>query len=158
LTGLFAIHCKEQWLRGPLRGYQTVEEEGPTLRGRWRVAEQMRRPGREHVLAMSYDSFSTDNPVNRLLRFVIDRLWQRTRDAESRRLLDELRRLLDEVTLLASLEPAFLDQLALPPWQEQLQPLLNLARLFLEGASPQLAEGAISSFAIVFDMNRIFES
>lgn len=157
LTNLFAVQLRQAWQRGPWRGYQAVEEEGTTLRGRWRLAEQMRRPGREHVLAMTYDQFTTDSPVHRLLRYVVERLWLRTCDPKNRRLLNDLRRLFEEVTLLTQIEPEWFDQVTLPPWQEDLRPLLNLARLFLDGESVQLTGGDLSTFALVFDMNRVFE-
>ena len=38
------------------------------------------------------------------------------------------------------------------------EPLLNLARLFLDGGNIQLAAGDLSAFAFVFDMNRVFEA
>jgi 5-methylcytosine-specific restriction enzyme subunit McrC len=65
---------------------------------------------------------------------------------------------LDEVTLLPSLgasaaTPALLNRL-----NRRLEPLLNLARLFLDGGVMQLAAGDVSAFAFVFDMNRVFES
>jgi 5-methylcytosine-specific restriction enzyme subunit McrC len=40
---------------------------------------------------------------------------------------------------------------------QRFQPLLNLARLFLDNSALQLASGDLSAFAFVFDMNRVFE-
>src|SRR5262249_10939399 len=55
LTRLFALHLREEWQRGPSRGYLVVEDDLPTLKGKWRVTEQLRRPGRDHMLAVAYD-------------------------------------------------------------------------------------------------------
>ena len=45
LTRLFATHLREEWQRGASRGYQLVEDDLPTLKGKWRITEQIRRPG-----------------------------------------------------------------------------------------------------------------
>jgi 5-methylcytosine-specific restriction enzyme subunit McrC len=81
LTRLFATHLREQWERGPFRTYRAHDDELPVLRGTWRVADRLRHPHRKHVLAVTYDEFSTDNPLNRLLRFVTEQLWRLTADA-----------------------------------------------------------------------------
>jgi 5-methylcytosine-specific restriction enzyme subunit McrC len=157
LTHLFATHLREEWQRGASRGYVVVDDDQPTLKGRWRVADQIRRPGRDHVFAVAFDEFTADVPLNRVFRFVVERLWGVTRDADNRRLLEELRQWLDEVTLLPSLTaaagPGLLTRL-----NRRLEPLLNLARLFLDGGAIQLAAGDLTSFAFVFDMNRVFEA
>ena len=91
LTRLFATHLKEEWQRGPCRTYQTVEAEVPVLKGKWRLTEQVRRPERKHRFAVAHDEFQTDNVLNRLFRFVVERLLRLTGDAANRRLLGGLR-------------------------------------------------------------------
>jgi 5-methylcytosine-specific restriction endonuclease McrBC regulatory subunit McrC len=44
LTRLFASHLLEEWQRGAYRSYQIVEDELPVLKGKWRIADQLRRP------------------------------------------------------------------------------------------------------------------
>ena len=82
LTRLFATHLREEWERGASRGYLLVEDDLPTLKGKWRIAEQIRHPGRDHLLAVAYDEFTADIPLNRVFRFVVERLWSITRDSE----------------------------------------------------------------------------
>src|SRR5262249_35859454 len=102
LTRLFATHLREEWQRGASRGYLLVEDDLPTLKGKWRITELIRRPARDHQFAVAYDEFTTDIPLNRVFRFVVERLWGITRDSENRQMLGELRQWLDEVTLLPS--------------------------------------------------------
>jgi len=52
LTRLFAVHLLETWQRGAHRHYQAVEEELPVLKGKWLIAEQLRRPARRHRFAV----------------------------------------------------------------------------------------------------------
>ena len=42
--------------------------------------------------------------------------------------------------------------------QQRYEPLLNIARLFIEGSALQLAAGDVTAFAFVFDMNQLFEA
>jgi 5-methylcytosine-specific restriction enzyme subunit McrC len=158
LTRLFATHLREEWQRGASRGYLLVEDDQPALKGKWRIAEQIRRPARDHLLAVAYDEFTADIPLNRVFRFVVERLWGATRDSENRQILGELRQWLDEVTLLPALTASAASPALLTRLNRRLEPLLNLARMFLDGGVLQLAAGDLSTFAFVFDMNRVFEA
>jgi 5-methylcytosine-specific restriction enzyme subunit McrC len=158
LTRLFATHLRAEWQRGAHRHYQTVEDELPVLKGQWRIAAQLRHPLRRHVFSVAYDEFTADNALNRVFRFVVERLWHWTRDGGNRRLLGELREWLDEVTLVPRLTAAAAAPALLTRLSQRFTPLLNLARLFLSGGALQLAAGDLDTFAFVFDMNQLFES
>jgi len=159
LTRLFAVHLSEAWQRGAHRHYQAVEEELPVLKGKWLIAEQLRRPARRHTFAVAYDEFTADNRLNRVLRFVVERLWNLTRDGGNRQLLGELRQWMEEVALPARVTAADASPSALlTRLNQRYAPLLALARLFLEGGSLQLAAQDFNTFAFVFDMNQLFES
>lgn len=158
LTRLFASHLTEEWQRGAHRGYQGVEDDLPVLKGRWRIGEQLRRPARQHVFAVAYDEFTADNPLNRVFRFVVERLWRLTRDADNFRRLGELQQWMEEVTLLPTITVADASPALVSRLNQRYAPLLNLARLFLDGATLQLAADDLTTFAFVFDMNSLFET
>lgn len=158
LTRLFATELQQEWQRGPLRHYQIVESNLPTLKGRWRIAEQLRRPANDHRFEVTFDEFSADNQLNRVFRFVTERLWMQTRNPDNRRLLGELRQWLEEVTLLPSMTAAQAPPTLITRLNQRFAPLLNLARLFLESKTLIMAAGDTQSFAFVFDMNRLFEA
>lgn len=158
MTRLFATHLRAEWQRGASRGYTLVEDDQPALKGKWRIMEQLRRPGRDHLFAVAYDEFTADIPLNRVFRFVVERLWKATHDGENRRLLGELRQWLDEVTLPPVMPSSTASPTLITRLNRRLEPLLNLARLFLDGGAMQLAAGNMSTFAFVFDMNHLFEA
>lgn len=159
LTRLFATNLREAWQRSVVRGYVTCEEDAsPVLRGRWRIGEQLRHPERRHQFAVAFDEFTADNPLNRVLRFVVERLWGLTRNGENRSLLSTLRVWMDEVTLLPAVRASDADPAALARLHPSYVPLLTLARLFLDGGALEPTSGDCSSFAFTFDMNRLFES
>lgn len=157
LTRLFATHLREEWQRGAHRRYELVEDELPLLKGCWRVSESLRRPARRHVFPVAFDEFTADNALNRVFRFVVERLWRLTSDGANRQLLGELRQWMEEVTLPADLPARAAAPALLTRLNARFEPLLNLARLFLEGGSLQLAAHDFTTFAFVFDMNRLFE-
>ena len=157
LTSLFATHLTAEWQRGAARTYQTIEEELPVLKGSWRIAEQLRRPERRHLFAVTYDELTADNQLNRVLRFVVERLWRLTRDLDNRRLLGELRQWMEDVALVPAVTARQAGPELITRLNSRYEPLLNLARLFLDGGALQLTSGDLSNFAFVFDMNRLFE-
>lgn len=157
LTYLFARRLTTEWQHGPVRRYQTVEDELPLLKGKWRLEAQFRGPDRAHRFTVAYDEFTVDIPLNRVFRFVVERLSRVSRSMLNRRLLGDLRSMLDDVTLLPVMTIADAEQITLDRLSARYEPLLNLARLFLDGGALQIAGGETSLFAFVFDMNQLFE-
>lgn len=127
------------------------------LRGTWRIGEQLRHPVSKHRFAVAHDEFLTDNPLNRVLRFVVESLWWRSRDARNRRMLAELRHAMEQVTLLPSISAETADTVVLTRLNVRYAPVLNLARFFLRGWAPHVTSGSVNSFAFVVDMNQVFE-
>jgi 5-methylcytosine-specific restriction enzyme subunit McrC len=73
-------------------------------------------------------------------------------------MLGELRQWMAEVTLLSTVTAPEASPALLTRLNRRYEPLLNLARLFLAGGALQLTTGRLSTFAFVFDMNRLFEA
>lgn len=158
LTRLFATHLLAEWQRGAHRHYEPVEEVLPVLRGKLLVGAQLRRPWRAHLFDVAFDEFTADTALNRVFRFVAEKLWRATRDGENRRLLGELRQWMEEVRLPARLTAADAAPALVTRLNRRFEPLLNLARLFLARGSLQTAAADFQTFSFVFDMNRLFES
>ncbi|HMA33848.1 MAG TPA: hypothetical protein VKY74_05145 [Chloroflexia bacterium] len=157
LTGIFARHLADEWGRGAHRGYQAVDAELGVMKGQWHVAEQIRRPASAHRFTVTYDEFTADNQLNRVFRYVVERLAARTRHPGNARRLSLLRQLLDEIALLPIVTAADAPPSLITRLNARYAPLLNLARLFLAQDAPQLGGGTLDTFAFVFDMNRLFE-
>jgi 5-methylcytosine-specific restriction enzyme subunit McrC len=157
LTYLFASHLQRQWQHSAPRSYQTLDAVLPVLKGKWRIPAQMRRPEQQHRFAVSYDEYTLDTPLNRLLRYVVELLWKLTRDRHNRQLLSDLRHWMDDVTLLPHYPLATAQTLQLTRLNQHYQPLLNLALLFLQHLGLSLAANDQTAFAFMFDMNRLFE-
>lgn len=157
LIYLFASHLKQEWQKTAHRSYQPIDAVLPVLKGKWQIAAQLRRPEQKHLFTVTYDEFTVDNPLNRIFRYVVEKLWQLTRDSGNRQSLTELRYWMDGVTLLPTVTAAMAKQIQLSRLNKQYEPLLNLACLFLERLGLQLSANDITTFSFVFDMNQLFE-
>ena len=157
LTRLFAMNLLEEWQRGAFRNYQAVSDTLPVLKGKWNLTEQLRRPERKHLFAVTFDEFTADNQLNRVLRYVVERLYQLTRNFHNRQMLHELQQWMEEVTLLPKVNVEDLRLIPITRLNQRFEPLLNLARLFLENESLQLSSGNFQTFAFALDMNKLFE-
>jgi 5-methylcytosine-specific restriction enzyme subunit McrC len=141
---------------GPIQGYHAVEETSYTLRGRLRVAEQLRRRhGLPMPMEISYDDFTIDVAENRILRAVINRVLAEDIDAKSRWRLAALRARLAGVTPVR-------DGQKLPDWQptrlnRRYHNVLYLAQTIWELSSPEHVEGDLMVNGFGFNLEKIYE-
>jgi 5-methylcytosine-specific restriction enzyme subunit McrC len=144
--------------RGPLQGYASREETLPTVRGRIRVSEQLRRHfGRTFPVEVRYEEFTEDIPENQLLRSAAEHLLALPGVPDSCR--PGLRRILTALPDMTPVEasPPF------PQWPLSLDNApfhnaLRLAELILRGASYDLAEaGPVRVDGLLLNMATIFE-
>jgi len=155
----FAHHVRIALRRGLLHGYRTLDDTHTTIRGRIRLADQLRvRPGRPLPVEVTYDDFSADILENRLLRSAIDRLLQLPlRHATSRRTLSALREQFATVTAVAYV-PGRVPE---PIWTRlngRYRPAVSIARLVLDGAGLDISAGSITATGVLFDMAAVFEN
>lgn len=158
LIHLFSTNLKRQWIKGAHRDYQPVDAVLPVLKGKWHIAMQMRKPIQKHQFSVTYDSFTADNILNQVFRYVVELLWKLTRDSANRQHLTDLRGWMDEVTLLPTIDLRYAQSTQLTRLNQRYEPLLNLSMLFLQGFGIELLASNLVAFAFVFDMNRLYES
>jgi 5-methylcytosine-specific restriction enzyme subunit McrC len=160
LTRLFASDLHRLMQRGMDRSYVFVEDTLPVMRGRWEIGRQLtRRPHVRHLFDVVYDEFSSDTPLNRVFRHVVDRLLPRSQNLESRRMLRDLRDWMSEVGSREAITAHHLDRAAasITRLNNQFLPAFNIARMFIENEALQLTAGSKDVYAFVFDMNVLFE-
>lgn len=158
LVRLFCGHMWNMVRRGLVRRYLGRSDNLSVLRGHLSVASQIRinlsRPDR---LACDFDEFSENNVINQVLKAALRVLLPVVRSPANQRNLAELLFCFQEVDDLP---------LAGIPWHalatdrltHRLEPLLNLARVFIEGRSQDVLSGPSSGFTLLFDMNELFEA
>lgn len=143
--------------RGVLQGYLSVEEALPTIRGRIREADQIRRRfGSALPVEIGYDDYTVDIAENRILRTAVDRMLAVGGISDTaRHRLARARARLGEVTPLARRAP-------LPVWcpsrlNARYLPALRLAELILAANSWDLGAGTVPVTGFLVNMPRVFE-
>ena len=157
LVRLFYRNMWQMVKRGFVRRYLGQSENLPVLRGRLSVARQIRsnlaRPDR---LACDFDEFSENNLVNQVLKGALRVLLPVVRTpATSETWRNSYsfsgggRHAARRSTVACRFHR---------PVHPPLEPLLDMARIFIEGRSQDVLSGANSGYTLLFDMNELFEA
>ena len=143
--------------QGLLKGYLSVEDTLPVLRGRVREADQLRRRwGRAIPLEVRYDEFTVDIVENRLLLAAAECLLRTPRvGARYRPGLQRLRVQLADVTSVGrgGVRPMWVASRL----NARYVPALELADLILNGRSFEQRVGDVLVSGYLFNMATIFE-
>jgi len=155
----FCEELSTQCHAGLLREYVNHSDELPVIRGRWRVDLDLRRGYRDPTrLACEFDELVTDNRYNRALKAAL---------RSARRLAAGSPPLLRQVNLLLAwfgevgdqkLTAADIDKLPRNRLVARYGPALDMAAWLLGQRAPDLHHGGQSGFAILFNMNQLFQS
>ena len=143
---------------GLLRQYLEHEEDLRIVRGRIATTRQLgAHSNRLDTVACVFDELSADNVWNRMLKKAVrvTRPWLRS--AELGRRWVELMGVLDEVDD-ARLTSSEIDHLVFDRRAERYRPAIDWARWILALLAPSLRGGQHEAPALLFDMNRLFES
>jgi 5-methylcytosine-specific restriction enzyme subunit McrC len=157
---MIRLFCEELWQavrRGIVKRYESRDDNLVVLRGRLNVSQQIRhnlaRPDRLHC---TFDEFCDDNELNRVLKCALRVVLRAARTPSTARSVSELLFCFQDV---ADVDPDALrwERVGLDRTSDRYRPLVKLARLFIDGSSPDLIAGAGDGFAVLFDMNELFE-
>ena len=161
LEVLIQLFCQKLWQcvrRGMVRQYEIRNENLAMLRGRLSVPEQIRvnlaRPDR---LACVFDEFSENNPLNQALKAAIQVISRVAKTQANQRNLAELLFCFQDVDDVAPIAINW-SRTGTNRLSARYKPLLAMAKLFIEGKSPDVVSGSGDGFALLFDMNQLFES
>ena len=159
LTTLFTESLLLEWQRGPIRRYESVQDDLTAIRGRLRVQDHIRRVGRQHVLPVEYDEFTTDTALNRLFRYVVSRLLNLSRNNRNLENLRLLAGWMDEdgIPVLPAFHAQEAARLRLDRLNIRYELPFSLARLFVQDAGLNAHAGDHQSLSLFFDMNALFE-
>lgn len=144
--------------RGLPMGYVSRQEALPTIRGRVRFAEQLRRRYDLPLpVEVHYDDYTVDTEANQLVKAALRRIERlRLRNAHLRRRTAEALASFDGVADVA------FDTRRLPTFtytrlDERYRPVLELAAMVVRNTSVELHPGSGTTSSILFDMNDVFE-
>lgn len=137
--------------------YHAVEEELRFLRGRLRVAQQVRQPaGRQHLFQVEHQVFDVNRAENRLICTALDKVAGVTRDAENWRLAHQLARQLETVERSVDVTGDFRrwsgDRL-----MRHYSTIRTWCELILGDRTPLAAVGQWHGNSLLFPMEKVFE-
>ena len=158
LVPMLTAAARRAFARGLLHGYRNQEEALHTVRGRIRVADQIRnRFGMPIPVEVRYDDFTADVLANRLVRAAADRLGKlRIRSPRSRRDLAWVAATLDNVSLVEYPTTA-VPEVKFDRLNEHYREVLTLARLILRHTSVETERGRVRANGFLVDMNVVFQ-
>lgn len=142
---------------GLARGYRTVESNRTVFRGRLKVTDHIRanlvRADRFYV---EYPIFDQHIPINRVLLAALDVLsWCALSPRVSAEVDATMARFPD--LAIAGVDAAMVDRLHLTRATQRYQAALTYARMILARQGPHLRAGRERVFALLFDMNTLWE-
>jgi len=156
VAALFVAAHRRAVSQGLLRSYRTVDQDAMTVRGRIQWARQLRRY-RPIPLSLRFQIHDDDIVENQILRSTVQVLRrQQLRDKYLRGSVTRMWQQLRDLTPLTS-PLAALDQLVWTRRNAHYRPLLNLARTILNGAMPDVSEGAVPVVGFTLHLFEVFE-
>ena len=157
LIRLFCGKLVDAVRQGIPQQYTDLAENLPALRGRLDVTRQFSTLAiSPQKLACLYDARSPDIALNQVMRAAIGKLSRIARAADNQRALRELSFAYADIS---EVSPAALrwDLIVLDRTNTRWRELLSLARLFLGDRHQQTSTGPVDGYALLFEMNVLFE-
>ena len=138
--------------------YQQKEENLNTIRGRIDFANNIRyNSANKAKIFCRYEEFTTDNLLNQTLYFVSHLLYRKTQNEDTKELFKKIFAIYDDITLI----PITYEQTKKIRLSKQQQKFFStpfrIAQLFLEHSNINLYNSDLKNFAILFNMNKLFE-
>lgn len=144
--------------RGLVHSYQLFEEELPTIRGRLRLGEHLRRSAANRArIFCRFDEFTADNPHNRALKSVLSLLLQHALGLEAKGALTGLLRRMEDVAFVPC-RATDIDRLRFDRLTDAWRPVFERAAWFLRGLFPYVRAGKIDGACLMFNMEHLFEA
>lgn len=155
----FVRLTQEAIRRGLLQGYRAREESLGTVRGRIRLADQVReRFGMPTPVEVLYDDFTEDIDENRLLKTAINLLLTMpVRSSGARRDLTALWPAFSSVSA-ESYPGGATPVVQYTRLNRRYQPAVELARLVVGSSSLRFSPGDTVGASLLVDMDRVFET
>lgn len=155
------LFCSELALaarRGLPKRYRLCEDDLQALQGRLLVHDFLRRnPAERTQLLCEFDELDENHELNQLLKLTLQRMLMLSRSAAAQR---SVRKLLHSFEAVGdrALDSDWWQAIKVDRLTASLERSVQLAKLFLSGLSPSLAKGERGAYALLFDMNKLFES
>lgn len=139
--------------------YDTVNEELETVKGQidFNKYVQNYAKGNIHQLPCTFDSFQYDNQFNRIVKYVCTLLKDFTKNQDSKRKLEEMLFILNDVEYTSML-PEDCDKVVLNPIYTEFKIILDNCKMFLSSLSIYKWKDDYNVFALLIPSEKLFEN
>lgn len=159
LASIYKAELDTVLRQGLQTDYQRVDRTVPYLRGRVNVQRQLQRHGpMPTTFDCTYDERTADTIVNRAVLYATTLLMRFVRDRSLSQALERHQHRLRRQVSLEPVRPVDLERIELTRLSAYYTDLLRLTKLVLRSVHvDELRSGRRASFALLVDMNQIFE-
>lgn len=138
--------------------YVELEDNLKFLKGKLKISEQIRKNiVHKERFYVCYQEFSIDRAENRLIKSTLEFLYRRSKSSKNQRLIREYLFVFDEISSSSDINADF-SRLKLNRQTKHYEQALLWSKIFLQNKSFSPYRGSDVAFALLFDMNRLFES
>ena len=138
--------------------YVELEDNLKFLKGKLKISEQIRKNiVHKERFYVCYQEFSTDRAENRLIKSALEFLYRRSKSSKNQRLIREYLFDFDEISSSSDINADF-NRLKLNRQTKHYEQALLWSKIFLQNKSFSPYKGNEIAFALLFDMNKLFES
>ncbi|WP_103583858.1 McrC family protein [Campylobacter concisus] len=138
--------------------YVELEDNLKFLKGKLKISEQIRKNiVHKERFYICYQEFSIDMAENRLIKSALEFLYKRSKSSKNQRLIREYLFIFDEISSSSDINTDF-SRLKLNRQTKHYEQALLWSKIFLQNKSFSPYRGNDVAFALLFDMNALFES
>ena len=138
--------------------YVELEDNLKFLKGKLKISEQIRKNiVHKERFYVCYQEFSIDRAENRLIKSTLEFLYGRSKTSRNQRLIREYLFIFDEISSSSDINADF-SRLKLNRQTKHYEQALLWSKIFLQNKSFSPYRGSEIAFALLFDMNKLFES
>ena len=138
--------------------YVELKDNLNFLKGKLKISEQIRKNiVHKERFYVCYQEFSIDRAENRLIKSTLEFLYKRSKSSRNQRLIREYLLIFDEISSSSDINADF-SRLKLNRQTKYYEQALLWSKIFLQNKSFSPYRGSDVAFALLFDMNKLFES
>jgi 5-methylcytosine-specific restriction enzyme subunit McrC len=137
--------------------YIHCEEECVHLKGKLDYRRQiLKLPSELHTFSCKYDEFTIDNPINRVIKATMKKIQEISRSEENRKRASNFHSLMSEVGD-DNIGSSYISKIHFNRLNAMYKNLIEFCFLILFGSIYSSNEGDREYYALIFDMNLVFE-
>ncbi len=128
-----------------------------TIKGKLNYQKQVvKLPSQLHTFSCQFDEFSIDNPLNRIIKATLKKIQELCRNEENKKRAFNFYALMSEIQDEV-ISPSSISGLHFSRLNEKYENIVEFCHMILFGSTYSADEGAQHYYALVFDMNLVFE-